>query len=133
MTNEHDTPENTQEPPAKTVTDDDLFNLMSQLEGLLTNGPARAQGTLLRQSETLDALFSTLVARHLKDAVTGHFYGTAKPADTAAWLGMILQVQKQCSEAIRVASAVNYMDTMASVQLTPSAIMARRPLPRVDS
>lgn len=112
------------ETPDTPVTDADLFALMNNLQELLTNGPARAQGTLLRQSETLDALFTTLVARHLKDAVEGHFYGTSTPEHSAAWLGMVLQVQKQCMESIKTASTVNYMDTIAAAQQTPAAIRA---------
>ena len=101
------------EPPAP-VTQEDLTALIMALEQTLTRGAGDPRCLLMEQSDILHSLFRALVSANLKDAILAKFYGKTDTADIAAWLAMVLQTQKQCMQALKTASTVEYLDALAN-------------------
>lgn len=96
------------------VTQEDLIALLQSLEQTLTRGAGDARCILMEQADILDSLFRALVSANLKDAIIAKFYGKTNMAEIAAWLGTVLQVQKQCRQALKTASTVEYLDAMVN-------------------
>jgi len=63
---------------------------------------------------------NSIIAAHLKDAVCARFTGDTDPSAMAGWLSMALQTQKQCADALKTASTVEYLDAMTGRPNTPS-------------
>ncbi len=96
------------------VTQEDLTALIMSLEQTLTRGAGDPRCILMEQSDILNSLFRALVSANLKDAIIAKFCGKANIEDIAAWLGMVLQTQKQCMQALKTASTVEYLDAMTN-------------------
>lgn len=121
MTHTHD-----DTPETLPLTETDLIGLVNHLEGLLMAGPGHARGTLMRQSEVLDSIFNALIAANLKEAITARFLGDGvDQAATARWLGHALQVQKQCMESLKAASAIDYMENISARSPAPPTPRSR--------
>ncbi len=90
--------------------------------------PADMRGTLCRQADILDVIFDKLIAAESYRGT--HMFSQIH--DFPAHLDLMLKVQRQYTETVRVLSAIDYMSSLTPRAIPPSPLLSAEQTERPD-